>query len=162
MRVEVASPKNILQQTFASQVPSFASKKNLTNKTLLVDKKVKFEPCIRVYTAIQGYTQLCTAVQGDTQLDRAMHSNTELYRAIHCYKGLYTAIRSHTQLNRAIHGYTGLHTAIVTGLYTIIQGYTQVYTQLNRAIHSYTELCTDIQRCVKMVGRNIEFWLLFY
>ena len=43
---EVASLKNILQQTFASQVPSFASKKNLTSKTLLVDKKVKFEPCI--------------------------------------------------------------------------------------------------------------------
>ena len=42
---EVASLKNILQQTFASQVPSFASKKNLTSKTLLVDKKVKFEPC---------------------------------------------------------------------------------------------------------------------
>ena len=37
---EVASLKN-------SQVPSFASKKNLTSKTLLVDKKVKFEPCPR-------------------------------------------------------------------------------------------------------------------
>ena len=50
-------------------------------------------------------------------------------------------IQSHTQLNRAIHGYTGLYIAIVTGLYTIIQGYTQVY----RATHSLTELYTAIQ-----------------
>ena len=48
---------------------------------------------------------------------------------MHSYTGLYTAIQGYTQLyTAAIHSYTGLYTAI--------QGYTQLYT----VIHGYTQL----------------------
>ena len=61
------------------------------------------------------------------------YNTLHTYRAIHSYTGLYTAIQGYTQLYRAIHSYTRLYTAI--------PGYTQLY----RAIHSYTGLNTAIQ-----------------
>ena len=64
-------------------------------------------------------------------------------RSIHSYTGLYTAIEGHTQLYRARPSYTWLYRAI--------QGYTELYSAIHsykgqyRAIYSYTGLYTAIK-----------------